>query len=135
MPVLRPTWIPSGQSDLYVLNRAAGIINDWIVIPSAFGSLPTGLLESWLTPWGFFKHRWVTVKWIMTVAIIVGSEAVTAPWDREMEAISRVEGLMSVQNPAYLQYQLLVNATGAGKVATLLAITALSVLKPWRRRG
>ncbi len=53
----------------------------------------------------------------------------------ELAAISRVEGLMSLQNPAYLHYQMLVNVSGGVKVAALLAITAISVLKPWRRRG
>ncbi len=135
MLVLRLTWTPSGQSDLYAVNQAVGLINDWIIIPTAVGSLLTGLLESWLTPWGFFRHRWVTVKWILTVGIIVGSAVITAPWDRGMEAISRDEGLMALQNPVYLRYQSLVILTGAGKVAALLTLIAISVLKPWRRRG
>lgn len=79
-----------------------GLINDWVIIPAALGSLLTGLMGSWLTPWGFFRHRWLTVKWIVTVTIVVGSAVITAPWDREMEAISRVEGITSLQNPVYL---------------------------------
>ena len=82
MLVLRLAWIPSSQTDPYALDRAAGLINDWIVIPAALGALFTGLLESWLTPWGFFRHRWVTVKWIATVTVIVASPLITAPWDR-----------------------------------------------------
>lgn len=33
-----------------------------MVVPAAWLSLLTGLLESWLTTWGFFKYRWVIVK-------------------------------------------------------------------------
>lgn len=132
MFVLRLVWMPSGHTDLYALNYGTGLINDWIVIPTALASLLTGLLSSWLTPWGFFKHRWVTAKWILTVAVIVGSPLITTQWDRELEAISSVEGLMALQNPVYLHYQALVNGSGAVKVAILFAITAISVLKPWR---
>ena len=135
MLVLRLTWLASGQGDPFALNRAVALINDWIVIPMAMGGLFTGLLSSWLTPWGFFKHRWVTVKWIITVAIIVASPLITARWDRELATISRAEGVASLQNPVYLRDQQLVIVTGAGKVAALAAVTVISVFKPWRRRG
>ncbi len=135
MLVLRFSWMPSGLSDPYLLDRSVGLINDWVIIPSAILSLITGLLSSWLTPWGFFQHRWVTVKWILTVGIIVSSPVLTSSWDRAMETISRAEGIMALQNPAYLQYQSLVIVTGIAKVATLLALQVVSVLKPWRRRS
>ena len=133
MIVLRLAWTPSGQGDPYALNRAVGLLNDWIIIPAALGSLLTGLLASWLTPWGFFKRRWVTVKWIVTVAIIVASPVFTSGWEREMEAISRVAGTMALQDPVYLQDELLVNLTGVGKVAAIAALTVISIVKPWRR--
>jgi Na+/phosphate symporter len=38
-----------------------------IVIPLAFASLLTGLVQSLGTPWGLFRHYWVLVKLLLTV--------------------------------------------------------------------
>jgi|GEM_PF-3627079 len=35
------------------------------------GSLITGFLISYTTQWGFFRFRWVTVKWASIVALMV----------------------------------------------------------------
>jgi hypothetical protein len=99
MNILRFAWAPTENSDLYAVDHAIRLIDNWVVVPTAWGSLLTGLLESWLTPWGFFKYRWVTVKWIMTVAIMLYAPLFISQWDRELQAISRVEGLLALQNP------------------------------------
>ena len=49
-----------------------------ILIPGAIVCLITGLLYSLLTPWGFFKYRWVAVKWILTILMIALG---TFSWD------------------------------------------------------
>lgn len=35
-----------------------------IVIPGAILAVATGIIYGIFTKWGFFKHRWITVKWI-----------------------------------------------------------------------
>ncbi len=49
---------------LHALNSAINLLDDYVVIPSALGSLLTGTLLCWLTVWGFFKHYWVIAKWV-----------------------------------------------------------------------
>ena len=105
-----------------------------MVVPAAWASLLTGLLESWLTSWGFFKYRWVTVKWILTVAIMIYAPLFIAQWDRNIEAISKVEGLLALQNPAYLQYRWLYTLSGFSLIAILAFMSVISTLKPWTKQ-
>jgi hypothetical protein len=38
-----------------------------VIVPLAFASLLTGLIQSLGTPWGLFRHYWVVVKLLLTV--------------------------------------------------------------------
>src|SRR6266849_4123686 len=42
-------------------------IAQFVIIPLAFASLLTGLIQSLGTPWGLFRHYWVLVKLLLTV--------------------------------------------------------------------
>lgn len=134
MNVLRFAWVPTSDGDLYAVDHAIAVIDNWVVVPAAWGSLLTGLFESWLTSWGFFKFRWVTLKWIATVAMMVYAPIFLAQWDRSIEAISRVEGLAALQNPVYLQYRLLYTISGVSFIALLCALSLISTLKPWMKK-
>lgn len=72
------------------------IIDDFIIIPAALGSLITGLIISWFTNWGFFKFNWVTVKWIVTVSSILFDTFWLGPWLNGMAAISQAERLLAL---------------------------------------
>jgi hypothetical protein len=39
----------------------------FVVVPLAFASLLTGLIQSLGTPWGLFRHYWVLLKLLVTV--------------------------------------------------------------------
>jgi hypothetical protein len=133
MNVLRLVWTPATDGDLYAVDHAIGLIDNWVVVPAAWASLLTGLLESWLTAWGFFKYRWVTLKWIGTVAIMLSAPLFISQWDRQIEAISKAEGLLALQNPAYLHYRLLYGWSAAGFILVLALLSLISTLKPWSR--
>jgi hypothetical protein len=135
MNLLRFAWTPSGNGDLYAVDHAIMVIDHSVVVPAAFGSLLTGLLESWLTTWGFFKYRWVTLKWIVTVAMMVCAPLFLARWAREIESISRVEGLAALQNPLYLQDRFLYTLSGIAMIVALAALSVISVLKPWMKKN
>ncbi len=136
MNLLRFAWAPLGDGDLYAVDHAIMVIDHSVVVPAAFASLLTGLVESWLTTWGFFKYRWVTLKWIATVALMVYAPLFQARWLRELESISSVEGLAALQNPLYRQDQLLYTLSGIAMITALALLTVISVLKPWmKKRG
>lgn len=134
MNVLRFAWAPSGSGDLYAVDHAIAVIDNWVVVPAAFATLATGLLESWLTSWGFFIYRWVTVKWILTLGIMIYAPLFIAGWDRNIQAISQVEGLLALHNPAYLHDRWLYTLSGLGLILILAFMSVISTLKPWTKK-
>lgn len=134
MNILRFAWTPIGNGDLYTIDRSIALIDNWVVVPAAWGSLLSGFFESWLTTWGFFKYRWVTVKWIVTIALMIFAPLSIAQWDRSIQGISKVEGLLALQNPAYLHYRQLYTLSGITFIVALTFLSIISTLKPWMKK-
>ncbi len=131
------TWsnrIATNGNELYALNFTINLLDDYIVIPSAIGSLLTGGLLSWLTTWGFTKHYWVIVKWVVTIALIVFGTFWLYPWSQAAETIAEAERLRALSNPFYLLDVKAVLVGAVAQVLCLLAVITISVLKPWGKR-
>lgn len=119
---------------LQALNSAINLLDDYIVIPAALGSLTTGTLLCWLTIWGFFKHYWVIAKWIATVALIVFGTFWLFPWANVATAISEAQRLQALKNPVYSFDAKGVLIGTAVQVICLVVIIVVSLLKPWGKR-
>ena len=124
---------PNNGHDLYVVMTALKLIDDWAIIPSSVGSLFTGLLISWLTPWGFFKWRWVTVKWIITIAMTLFGFFYLSPWLNQMAAISTADPLGALQDETFLTNHWLLSLSGAPMFFAMLCLVFISVFKPWKQ--
>ena len=133
MNMLRVGWTPSANGDLYAVDHAIAVIDNWVVVPAAFAAVITGLLESWLTTWGFFRFRWVSVKWILTLAAMVFAPVFIAPLDRDIQTMSQAAGLLALQNPVYLYDRQLYTIFGVGLITVLTFMSVISTLKPWTR--
>ena len=118
---------------LYGINQAIHHVDMVVVvIPGALGSLLTGLIYSWFTRWGFFKHGWVTLKWIVTVGGIVFGTFWLGPWETRMMELSGELGLAALENAEYLSSQSLNAIWGAVQCLVLMVTVFISILKPWK---
>ena len=45
---------------------AMELIARFVIVPFAFGSLLTGIIQSLGTTWGLFRHYWVVIKLLLT---------------------------------------------------------------------
>jgi len=99
----------------------------FVIVPLAFASLLSGLIQSLGTPWGLFRHYWVLVKLLLTIFAtivllkklpLIGYAAHRAAESTLSRADLRAAGI-----------PLVVHA--AGGILVLLVVTALSVYKPW----
>jgi hypothetical protein len=56
---------------------AMGLIVSWAIVPLAFASLVTGVVMSLGTRWGLFRHWWVVISLLLTIAatLVLLSEA------------------------------------------------------------
>lgn len=124
--------VDGGQ--LYGIDVSMKFVDDFIIIPAAFGCLITGFLFSLLTSWGFFRHYWIVFKWAANVAAILFGTFFLGPWLNAMPPISRVEGLQALANPEYLHFKLMNGWWGAVQVLVLVVTIGISVFKPWKKR-
>jgi uncharacterized membrane protein len=120
---------------LYGINKSIHHVDmNIVVIPGAVGSLLTGLLYSLFSHWGFFKHNWLTFKWIVTITAIVFGTFFLGPWETAMMEISGKIGLVSLTDPAYLYNQKMNLMFGALQVLVLIITVFVSILKPWKSK-
>ncbi|MZD04252.1 DUF2269 domain-containing protein [Streptomyces sp. SID5785] len=109
--------------------RAMKLFADWLVIPLALLTLLSGLLLSLGTPWGLARHRWVYVKFWLTLATTAASIFALRPGVNE--AVTTLASGHGLDRPTDLL---------AGPIVSLTSyvfMIAISVLKPWglTRRG
>jgi hypothetical protein len=109
------------------LYPALELIAWYVVLPFCFASLLTGILQAVVTPWGLFRHYWIIVKLILTVAMTVLLILHLPP----------ISYLSSLTSDSYAgkakETAILVDliAKAGAAITALLAITALSIYKPW----
>jgi hypothetical protein len=116
---------------------AMELIAWFTIVPLAFASLLTGLVQSLGTTWGLFRHYWVLIKLLLTIII-------TIVLLLKMELIGYVAGVaaettLSSTDLRAARTELVVHA--AAGLLVLLVPVALSLYKPrgvtrygWRKQ-
>ncbi|MEU9991013.1 DUF2269 domain-containing protein [Streptomyces sp. NPDC048045] len=109
--------------------RGMKLFADWLLLPVAFLTLLSGVLLSMGTPWGLARHRWVYIKFWLTLATTAATAFALRPGVNSALAALTAGGPLPGAR-----------AVLAGPVVSLSAyvfMTAISVLKPWglTRRG
>jgi hypothetical protein len=94
-----------------------------VIVPLGLASLLTGLVSSFATEWGLFRHYWVLVKLLLTIPAIVLMLVHIEPVQRAAAA-----RMLSGADLSELRLQLVVEASAA--LIALLVATALSTYKP-----
>jgi hypothetical protein len=125
---------PSGAGGLAAYARACKLIDDLVVVPGAIGCLLTGLLFSALSPWGFFKHRWVAVKWALTVYCVLYGTFFLGPRVNAQAELALAGGLAPLGSAASLASRQELMAGGLLVLSVILFMTWLSVYRPWKSR-
>jgi len=132
------TWTNDVQADgdiLYAVNVALKLIDDAVIIPAALGTLLTGLLISIYTPWGFFRHRWVTVKWAVTVLAILFGTFFLGPWVNELTSLTDEFRTVSVVESRFQVLMMHHTLWGGIQTTILIATVFISALKPWGKQS
>lgn len=119
-----------------VLGFTAGIhyVDTYIVvIAGALGCFTTGLIYAIFTNWGFIKHRWIVVKWCITVSLITFGTVALGPWEKEMLSMAQASGAGVYNDPSFLEISARFLYGGLISFGMLLFAFCISVLKPWKK--
>jgi hypothetical protein len=122
--LLRSAWI------------AMGLVASWAIVPLALGSVLTGLVMSLGTKWGLFRHWWVLISFLLTVAatLVLLSEARVISHSAAIAADPTTSNDRLAALPSTLPHSL-------GGLIVLLVVQVLNVYKPqgvtpygWRKQ-
>ncbi|MFD5846349.1 DUF2269 domain-containing protein [Streptomyces chartreusis] len=103
--------------------RAMKLFADWLLLPVAFLTLVSGLVLSLGTQWGLARHRWVYVKFWLTLATTTATVFALRPGVNSAVAAVAAGGPLPDAGDVMM-----------GPIVSLSAyvfMTVISVLKPW----
>ena len=126
---------PESGDELHILLSVKKYIDDTLVIPGAIITLVTAIVYGLCTNWGFFKHKWITVKWIAAVAVVVaGTFYFNVKMHRciDITSISRDTALA---NPEVVENMQIIMIGTCFQAAILVALVVISVFKPWKKKS
>ncbi len=115
----------------FVVDRFIFIVFDSVVMYVAIAVAISGLLFSMFTSWGFFKFRWITVKWISISLLAIILIFLASPAINGMAATSDVFRQQCVSNTEYSSFEKQVVFYSAIQLAVLFFLIFLSAMKPW----
>ena len=124
---------PLNVHEYFMKYRILMIIENYMVIPGAIGNLLLGFVYGFFTKWGFFKHTWLMLKWILTIMVILFGIFFLGPW------LTETLEILKPQDPSVLTNEVLhenikLSKFGSLQVAILLFMVYLSVFKPFKKR-
>ncbi|MCX4559504.1 DUF2269 domain-containing protein [Streptomyces phaeochromogenes] len=103
--------------------RAMKLFADWLLLPLAFLTLVSGLVLSLGTPWGLARHRWVYIKFWLTLATITATVFALRPGVGA--AVTAVSAGGPLPDAGDVLFGPIVS------LSAYLFMTVISVLKPW----
>ncbi|GGR47708.1 DUF2269 domain-containing protein [Streptomyces netropsis] len=113
---------PQTQAAVY---RSMKLFGDWLIIPLSLSALVSGLVLSLGTPWGLARHRWVYLKFWLTLGATLASALSLRPALNEAAAsVATGDGVAAATSQDLL-------AAPIVSLSLYVFMTAISVLKPW----
>ncbi|WP_459502356.1 DUF2269 family protein [Bacillus sp. C1] len=118
----------------YLSYKTLIAISDNIVRWGAIGTLLIGFTYGFFTNWGFFKHRWVGVKFVLyIIQTIVGIFIIDKLMVTNMELLE-TQKEFALSNPVFIQNHEIRQYAVYFQVAVTIFIFIISYLKPWRKK-
>ncbi|MBO4984913.1 MAG: hypothetical protein J6C87_04635 [Bacteroides sp.] len=121
-------------SEMYATSMALKLIDDYPIILGANGCLLTGLLYGIFTKWGFFRHRWLILKWIFTLFMILSGTFIMGPCVNGNAA--HATDLAFYLSPESDFWPNLTTILHWGLLQNILLLITIivSVFKPWKKK-
>ena len=132
MIVLMLATSPQDSHELYMRSLALKLIDDWLIIPGGIAITISGIIYGIWTNWGFFKHRWITVKWILVVFMMLSGTFLMGPWVNNY--VYSVENIpnYTLENSEFFSNISQTILWATIQVACLITVIIISVFKPWK---
>ena len=128
------SWISydTGQ-ELFMYYKCMVWIDRLLTVPAAILSIGTGIFYGLLTPWGFFKQRWIIVKWIVCGVVILLASLVFYPACQHAYGTILQHYDAALNNNQVLTSLKMARDASFYQAIALIFLVVISVFKPWRK--
>lgn len=125
---------PQSGDELYMKLFISRSVDDALVIPGAILTIITAIIYGAFTNWGFFKYRWIIVKWIASIlVIVVGTLYFSPKLDRCLE-IANLTRDAAFNNPELISNSRISLIGEFSQASILILLVIISVFKPWKKK-
>lgn len=118
------------SGELFALTSAITAIDDFLIKLSAGGTFASGLLLCIVSNWGFYRHRWIVVKGVLTLGAIGFGITCLAPWLGELSRITAADGLAVFDDLRYFRFYHRGATASIAQTMLLLLLVLISISKP-----
>ena len=101
----------------------------FVIVPLSIASPLTGIVQSYGTTWGLFRHYWVMIKFLITIPATILLLVHMQP----IGHLARVVAEATLANGTLAGLRIRLVADAGAALVVLLFATTLSVYKPWGR--
>ena len=123
---------PQESHELYMKSVALKTIDDRLIISGASGCVVTGLVYGIWTRWGFFKHRWIIIKWALTLFMIATGTFLMGPCVNGNVYPASEIARYTADNGTFWNNLEQITFWGIIQIVLLLFTVVISVYKPWK---
>jgi hypothetical protein len=124
----------SNFDEVYLTYKSFNIISDNVVKLGAQGTILLGAVYGFFTKWGFIKHKWLAVKWILFIAQTFIGILVVDKLMMANLALLETEKVLALSDPVFIHNHFLRLYVVIAQIGLTLFALVLSVLKPGRSR-
>lgn len=140
--ILGAAWLGSTMAGVFVLTvvmdeetvvgaaAAVRLLDLLLYIPLDIATLVTGLVFSIWTHWGFLKHGWVAVKYVINLTIFISAGVVNAPAMVTLDTLAREHGVAAWHLPEFQAARWTFLVTTAFYCVILAVAVVLPLVKP-----
>ncbi len=126
---------PESSDELYMTLKIILFI-DWVlVIPGALLTIIVGIIYGIFTNWGFFKHRWILVKWVVSVVVILVGTFYYSPLLEEALEIANRTRDIALHDPLVISNMTQAFISASLQGLALMILVVISVFKPWKKKS
>ncbi len=124
----------SNFDEVYLTYKSFNIISDNVVKLGAQGTILLGAVYGFFTKWGFIKHKWLALKWILFIAQTFIGILVVDKLMMANLALLETEKVLALSDPVFIHNHFLRLYVVITQIGLTLMALVLSVLKPGRSR-
>lgn len=126
---------PASGGELSMQMASILWIDHTLTIPGAMLTVVTGVIYGLFTNWGFFKHGWLTCKWIVSVLVILVGTFFFHPSSLHAMDIIRQGSEAAMQDAEVIASMSLTRCSSFIQAGILVCLVVVSVFKPKKKRS